>query len=238
MPTTSRKSDQQERHRPAEAKRSRRPTSETTLLIGVVQALARAKTFTAPAAVRTGMRGSRTSHSPDALEERIAKATAAEVEKWGRVLERIAKLEAKEDKIDGRALSAPNSPPSTTKMVYAPDQSSKSHAIIRIPVSPQDSLPLSYPLISRAISPGPARAKQLLWGSMMGKARRMIDSVDTPVDIVIDPTTLRRIGREEIRNSKDNVVMTLLSKDSDGAPMKVVFDRAIGSKAGMERCKP
>ncbi|KAI0548252.1 hypothetical protein F4679DRAFT_324121 [Xylaria curta] len=78
---------------------------------------------------REAVRSKRTSHSPDALEERIVKATAAVVEKWRRELEQTAKLEAEEDKSDeGRAANPPNSPPSTTKMVYSPVQPSKSHA--------------------------------------------------------------------------------------------------------------
>ncbi|TRX89045.1 hypothetical protein FHL15_010064 [Xylaria flabelliformis] len=66
-----------------------------------------------------------------------------------------------------------------------------------------------------------------------GEGERMIGTVDAPVDIVIDPTTLRGISREEIPESKGNVVMTLFSKDSDEAPMKVVFNRAMGSKVGI-----
>ncbi|KAI0864111.1 hypothetical protein F4860DRAFT_511481 [Xylaria cubensis] len=66
-----------------------------------------------------------------------------------------------------------------------------------------------------------------------GEGERMIGTVDAPVDIVIDPTTLRGISREEIPESKGNVAMTLLSKDPDEAPTKVVFNRAIGSKVGI-----
>ncbi|KAI0183583.1 hypothetical protein EV127DRAFT_18461 [Xylaria flabelliformis] len=66
-----------------------------------------------------------------------------------------------------------------------------------------------------------------------GEGERMIGTVDAPVDIVIDPTTLRGISREEIPESKGNVVMTLFSKDPDEALMKLVFNRAVGSKVGI-----
>ncbi|KAI0553237.1 hypothetical protein F4679DRAFT_501316 [Xylaria curta] len=70
-------------------------------------------------------------------------------------------------------------------------------------------------------------------GLFYGEGERMVGTIDAPVEIVIDPTALRGIGREEIPNSKGNVVMTLFSKSPDDAPMKVVFDRAMGSKTGI-----
>ncbi|KAI0408500.1 hypothetical protein F4802DRAFT_415900 [Xylaria palmicola] len=52
-----------------------------------------------------------------------------------------------------------------------------------------------------------------------------------PLQMVIDPTTLRAITKKEIPESKGNFVMTLLGKEPDDAPAKVVFDRPRGSKA-------
>ncbi|TRX90188.1 hypothetical protein FHL15_008916 [Xylaria flabelliformis] len=85
---------------------------------------------------RETTRGRSAAHSPDAFEDRIAMATAAEVEIWrrGQQQERTARLEAKDDKTDGgraaaAAASPPGSPPGTTKKVYrTTNQSSKSHA--------------------------------------------------------------------------------------------------------------
>ncbi|KAI0450816.1 hypothetical protein F5B21DRAFT_489243 [Xylaria acuta] len=64
-----------------------------------------------------------------------------------------------------------------------------------------------------------------------GEGDRVVGTVDAPVDIVIDPMTLRGITREEIPESKGNVVTTLFGKDPGDASVKVVFDRPVGSKA-------
>ncbi|KAI1742937.1 hypothetical protein F4680DRAFT_410523 [Xylaria scruposa] len=66
-----------------------------------------------------------------------------------------------------------------------------------------------------------------------GEGERMVGTMDAPVDIVIDPAALRGIAREEIPDTKGNVVMTLFSKHPDDAPIKVVFNRAMGSKVGI-----
>ncbi|KAI1429653.1 hypothetical protein F5Y12DRAFT_724807 [Xylaria sp. FL1777] len=50
------------------------------------------------------------------------------------------------------------------------------------------------------------------------------------LNVVIDPKTLRGFTKEEIPGSKGNSIVTLLAKDPGDAPVKVVFDRARGSK--------
>ncbi|KAI1757967.1 hypothetical protein F4782DRAFT_4896 [Xylaria castorea] len=64
-----------------------------------------------------------------------------------------------------------------------------------------------------------------------GEGDRVVGTVDAPVNIVIDPTTLGGITREEIPESRGNVAMTLFGKDPSDASVKVVFDRPMGSKA-------
>ncbi|KAI1734524.1 hypothetical protein F4680DRAFT_341444 [Xylaria scruposa] len=139
--TVGRDSDQQERHRHSrgEARASPNVRDDTTAHKRSVSRSSSEDIYSASSfdedqhdkrsRAREAVRGKRTSHSPDALEERITKAAAAEVDKWRRELERAAKLEAQEDKTDeGRAASPPDSPPSTTKIVRSPNQPSKSHA--------------------------------------------------------------------------------------------------------------
>ncbi|KAI0417823.1 hypothetical protein F5X98DRAFT_134377 [Xylaria grammica] len=64
-----------------------------------------------------------------------------------------------------------------------------------------------------------------------GEGDRTVSTVDELLKIAIDPTTLRGFVREEIFGSNGNSMMTLLPKDLEDAPVKVVFDRARGSKA-------
>ncbi|KAI8953029.1 hypothetical protein F4801DRAFT_577009 [Xylaria longipes] len=64
-----------------------------------------------------------------------------------------------------------------------------------------------------------------------GDGDRVLGTVDALVDIVIDPTTLRGIAREEIPESKGNVVTTLFGKTPGDASVKMVFDRPMGSRA-------
>ncbi|RWA10100.1 hypothetical protein EKO27_g4995 [Xylaria grammica] len=64
-----------------------------------------------------------------------------------------------------------------------------------------------------------------------GEGDRTVSTVDELLKIAIDPTTLRGFVREEIFGSNGNSMMTLLAKDLEDAPVKVVFDRARGSKA-------
>ncbi|TGJ81629.1 hypothetical protein E0Z10_g7108 [Xylaria hypoxylon] len=67
-------------------------------------------------------------------------------------------------------------------------------------------------------------------GLYYGEGNRMVSTADGPVKIVIDPTTLRGFIRDEIPGSNGNSTMTLLAKNSSDASVKVVFDRARGSK--------
>ncbi|KAI1746041.1 hypothetical protein F4680DRAFT_463389, partial [Xylaria scruposa] len=276
----------------AKAKRSRRPTSETTLLIGAVQAAARAKTYTAPAASMKTSTGRANCQGHRCLGREVQAGAGA-----------VAKLEAKERRQDRR--SEPS--PSSTKMLCSRNQPSNSHAHDKNPASKGEgsrgavvddpsgvnhgigtivagcqsvvarrsrdrrdrALSLNFHLGEVAatsmcrrqteplfkpkepLRPAVFELSSYIKGHIFGNGESeatslglyyeedkiTADSVDATVDIVIDPTTLRRIGREEIPDLKGNVVMTLFSKDPNDAPMKVVFDRAMGSKAGIRKAQ-
>ncbi|KAI1177065.1 hypothetical protein F4777DRAFT_577349 [Nemania sp. FL0916] len=57
-----------------------------------------------------------------------------------------------------------------------------------------------------------------------------VGSVDGPVKVVIDPTKLRALTQEKLAESKGNSLVTLLGMESDDTPVKIVFDKAKGSK--------
>ncbi|KAI1128327.1 hypothetical protein F5Y10DRAFT_177194 [Nemania abortiva] len=63
-----------------------------------------------------------------------------------------------------------------------------------------------------------------------GESNGMVGSIDGPVDVVIDPANLTTLAQENIPESRGNVRMTLLSKNSSEAPVRLVFNRANGSK--------
>ncbi|KAI0442674.1 hypothetical protein F4803DRAFT_350628 [Xylaria telfairii] len=63
-----------------------------------------------------------------------------------------------------------------------------------------------------------------------GEGDRTVGTVDGVVNILIDPATLRGIKREKMPES-GNVATTLFSKDTGDTPVRVVFDRPVGSKA-------
>lgn len=60
--------------------------------------------------------------------------------------------------------------------------------------------------------------------------QKRVGTVDAVLSIVIDPTTLRGFMKEEIPESKGNSLLTLVPKDVNDEPVKVVFDRGQGSK--------
>ncbi|KAI1111466.1 hypothetical protein F5Y14DRAFT_425095 [Nemania sp. NC0429] len=63
-----------------------------------------------------------------------------------------------------------------------------------------------------------------------GEGNGTVGSVDGPVNIVIDPKTIRALAQEKIPESRGNVLVTLLGQNPSDAPAKLVFDKAKGSK--------
>ncbi|KAI1431037.1 hypothetical protein GGR50DRAFT_123456 [Xylaria sp. CBS 124048] len=63
-----------------------------------------------------------------------------------------------------------------------------------------------------------------------GERGTTVGTVNSPVDIVIDPMTLEGFQREEIPGSKGNSVMTLLGRTPGSESVRLVFDRSRGSK--------
>ncbi|KAI0105116.1 hypothetical protein GGR51DRAFT_204318 [Nemania sp. FL0031] len=63
-----------------------------------------------------------------------------------------------------------------------------------------------------------------------GEGNGTVGSIDSPVNVVIDPVNLRALTQEKIPEMKGNVRVTLLGKDQGDTPTTLVFDRAKGSK--------
>lgn len=63
-----------------------------------------------------------------------------------------------------------------------------------------------------------------------GEGDGIVGTVDGPVNIVIDPKTLRALAQEKIPDSRGNVLVTLLGQNLSEAPTMMVFDKAKGSK--------
>ncbi|KAI1809606.1 hypothetical protein GGS20DRAFT_590430 [Poronia punctata] len=59
---------------------------------------------------------------------------------------------------------------------------------------------------------------------------KRLEALDCLVEVVIDPQAFGNFRREEIPDSKGNSVITLLSKDENEAPTRLVFDRVRCSK--------
>jgi hypothetical protein len=60
--------------------------------------------------------------------------------------------------------------------------------------------------------------------------KRMLGTVDGPLSISISPAVLGEFSRKELPDTKGNSAITLLSKGKDEDEVRLVFDRAKGSK--------
>lgn len=63
-----------------------------------------------------------------------------------------------------------------------------------------------------------------------GEGDGTVGTVDGPVNMFIDPKTLRALAQEKIPESRGNVLVTLLGQNLSEAPTTVVFDKAKGSR--------